>query len=143
MPHEEDGMEFSQENDEPEQDNNEPDHELLQLQKRKSTPKVIIQEFVQNFNSDDESEDDDDEIPDETKNPVKPEQAPVKKASIKEKEKTHYEIDNFGTLTKDNTKQCGLYEVSPLEKPSAEVIKRLSREYNIDETNNPDDEVSD
>ncbi len=94
MPHEEEGMEFSQEHDEPE--NNEPDHELLQLQKRKSTPKVIIQEFVQNFNSDDES-DDDDEIPDETKNAAKPEvpaQTQVKKASIKEKEKTHYEIDN-------------------------------------------------
>ena len=60
MPIDEDGMEFSQpEDDQPM--HQEQDEELLQLQKRKSTPKVIIQEFVQSMDSDDQESDSDDD----------------------------------------------------------------------------------
>ena len=109
--------------------------------------------------SDQSESDDDDLIPDESQGPqkVQPDKSnvPKKKMSMKEKEKTLYEIDDvsknvgsyltllqFGTLKDDDPKQCGLYEVSPLEKPSADVIKRLSKEYCDDDPNN-DVEVSD
>lgn len=92
-------MEFQQE-EEPE--TYEADEELLQLQKRKSTPKVIIQEFVQSLEEKDDnsSSDDDEQIPDESnKSPeVKQRPKPSKRHSIiVEKEKTLYEIEDVSS----------------------------------------------
>ena len=58
----------------------ENDQELLQLQKRKSTPKVVIEEFVQGVDSDED-------CPDYEAEGKKP-----------HKIKTHYEIDDVSTI---------------------------------------------
>jgi hypothetical protein len=59
------------------------DHELLQLQKRKSTPKVVIEEFV-NVGSDDEGEE--------------CTTCPAGKTDGRQhKVKTHYEIDDVSS----------------------------------------------
>jgi hypothetical protein len=62
-------------------DRGEDDHELLQLQKRKSTPKVVIEEFVA-ASSDDEEE---------------CTSCPAGRAGRPHKVKTHYEIDDVST----------------------------------------------
>lgn len=72
-------MEFDAEMAE-EFNNVEIDQELLQLQKRKSTPKVTIEEFVQGVDSDEE-------CPNAEKEGKKP-----------HKVKTHYEIDDVSKL---------------------------------------------
>ena len=43
--------------------NSELDHELLQIQRRKSTPKVVIEEFVQVDSDDDEKKEKPEEKP--------------------------------------------------------------------------------
>lgn len=66
---------------------------MLKLQKRKSIPSVVIQEFV---GDDDKQADEDCEDADA-------------------KVKTHHRIDDFGSLKLDDPKHIGLEEVSPLE----------------------------
>lgn len=70
-------MEFENEMAEIDDGNHEVDQELLQLQKRKSTPKVVIEEFVAAYSDEDE---DCDDCADADKKP--------------HKVKTHYEIDD-------------------------------------------------
>ena len=93
------------EDDEEEEEVNEPDLELLQIQKRKSTPKVVIQEFVVQELDDDEvmssgqGSEDKKEDSEQTMSPALPD---MKKRPSITLEKTHIEIDNvscFSNLT--------------------------------------------
>ena len=63
------------------------DQDLLQLQKRKSTPKVVIEEFVQGASSDEEEDE-----------PANKEEEPEQKGKKLHKTKTHYEIDDVSIL---------------------------------------------
>ena len=68
----------------------EADQELLQIQRRKSTPKVVIQEFV----GDDDSGEDD-VIEDSKK--AEENQVAMQDKNKPHKIKTHFEIDNVST----------------------------------------------
>lgn len=70
----------------------EADQELLQIQRRKSTPKVLIQEFV----GDDDSGEDD-VIEDSKK--AEENQVTMQDKNKPHKIKTHFEIDNVSTYT--------------------------------------------
>ena len=70
----------------------EADQELLQIQRRKSTPKVLIQEFV----GDDDSGEDD-VIEDSKK--AEENQVTMQDKNKPHKIKTHFEIDNVSIYT--------------------------------------------
>ena len=98
----------------------EQDHELLEMQRRKSRPKVVVEEYL----IEGAEESSEEEGKDVSQQDIKIEQ---KKESIANQSgadgpaklvrlKTHIEIDDFAELTDDKTKQVGLAEISPLER---------------------------
>ena len=97
----------------------EQDQELLEMQRRKSRPKVVVEEYLIEG-----AEESSDEAVDLDSADIKVEQkeeaiakqsgadAPPKLAKLK----THIEIDDFALLTDDKAKHVGLAEISPLER---------------------------
>ena len=85
----------------------EPDQELLQIQRRKSQPRVVIEEFVAKEDGDDSDGNDSGE---EQKNDqMSPGIGKLTRL------KTHVEIDDFAELGSD-IPHFGLHEISPLER---------------------------
>ena len=97
----------------------EQDQELLEMQRRKSRPKVVVEEYLvegAEESSGDEQDVESAEIKVEQKEASISQQsgadAPPKLAKLK----THIEIDDFAQLTDDKAKHVGLAEISPLER---------------------------
>ena len=109
------------------------DAELLDMQRRKSRPRVVVEEYLK----DSESSDDDALMQESTPSPIKIEEKKVSEVSFGSagaqgqgtklvKVKTHMDIDDFGDLTEDNAKQIGMKEVSPLDRKIDELEKKQS-----------------
>ena len=73
-----------------------PDNELLAIQKRKSMPKVVIEEFVQV--DADSSEEEEKKTEPTTEAPMKSQKKQLTKL------RTHHEITDFGLLVKQDPK---------------------------------------
>ena len=107
------------------------DTELLDMQRRKSRPRVVVEEYLK----DSESSDEDILGKETTPSPIKVEEKKVSEVSFGSagaqgkgtklvKVKTHMDIDDFGDLTEENAKQIGMQEVSPLERKIDELQKK-------------------
>ena len=82
-------MEFDAEHEVIVKQEEEPDHELLQLQKRKSTPKVVIQEYIDGSSDEGSLSENDDLVGN----------SPVgKKRGSTHKLKTHHTIDDVSNI---------------------------------------------
>ena len=90
------------------------------MQRRKSRPKVVVEEYLVDGAEVSSDEDDKDleqqEIKIEQKQEAISRQSGADAPSKLVKLKTHIEIDDFAELTDDQTKHVGLAEISPLER---------------------------
>ena len=94
------------------------DQELLDMQRRKSRPKVVVEEYLH----DDDAEGSSSEEIEAAVITVEQKQESITGQTGSDaqpklvKLKTHIEIEDFGELTDDKTKHVGLKEISPLER---------------------------
>ena len=98
----------------------EQDQELLDMQRRKSRPKVVFEEYL--VDGAEESSDGDAVDLDSAEIKVEQKEEAIAKQSGSDappklaKLKTHIEIEDFALLTDEKAKHVGLAEISPLER---------------------------
>ena len=96
----------------PKDEPQEADVELLELQRRKSMPVVLIQEFIE--------VDGENEVEEQADSGSKGDSTNISAGGLSgkhiEKEVTHIQVERFGDLALSQNKPIGMHEMSPLER---------------------------